>query len=86
MNDEPADFPDVVTSSPPRDVAVLHHMRDTGGSFVQALADAWFKADPRNQELLHGAFGWLYRKYRDSLYDSDHSLARPGAATQDRQR
>jgi len=67
------DFPDLPTTTPPRDVAVLHHMRDTGGGFVRALADAWLKADPRNQRLLHGAFGHYYQQYRDSLYSNDDS-------------
>ena len=66
------DYPDI-KPTPPRDVAVLHLMRDTGGSFAQALADAWFKADPHNQALLHGAFGWLYQQYRDKLYSNDDS-------------
>jgi hypothetical protein len=68
-----SDFPDLPETTPPRDVAVLHHMHDTGGSFVRALADAWFKADPHNQRLMHGAFGHYYQQYRDSLYSNDAS-------------
>lgn len=67
------DPPELRDKMPPRDVAVLHHMRDTGGGFVKALADAWFRADPRNQALLHGAFGWIYQQYRDRLYSNDDS-------------
>lgn len=58
-------------ATPPRDIAVLHHMRDTGGGFVQSLATAWMRADPNNQELLHGAFGWIYNQYRDALYSTE---------------
>lgn len=62
---------------PPRDVAVLHHMKDTGGAFVSKLADAWFSADPRNQALLYMAFGDYYRQYRDSLYSNDAAESAP---------
>ncbi len=45
------------------DPAALKLMQTMGGSFVSALAAAWMRADPVNQERLMTAFGDIYDRY-----------------------
>lgn len=43
----------------------LHMMEELGGSFVRALANAWFAADENNRARLHVAFADYFERYRD---------------------
>jgi len=40
-----------------------HRMREQGGSFAAAIANAYFFADRSNTKLLLGAFGHLFERY-----------------------
>jgi hypothetical protein len=40
-----------------------HNMRDYGGGFASAIADAYFVADRTNKDLLLGAFGHLFEAF-----------------------
>jgi len=44
---------------------VLSAMQYHGGSFVQALAVAWFRADEENVARLKAAFPELWQEYAD---------------------
>jgi len=46
-----------------RKYEIVHQMRERGGSFAQALADAWFKADSENRAKLEAAFPQLFDSY-----------------------
>jgi hypothetical protein len=48
---------------PDTDWNVIARMEDLGGSFVQALAAAWRKADLDNDRRLHAAFAEIYDRY-----------------------
>jgi len=39
------------------------NMRQYGGSFARALAEAWFKADVVNQQRLEQAFPDFFERY-----------------------
>jgi len=42
-------------------------MQRYGGSFVQALAEAWIRADAGNLKKLHVAFGDIWDRYHKML-------------------
>lgn len=45
----------------------IEAMEKYGGSFVKALAEAWYKADPNNKRLLENTFSYFeeYKKYEE---------------------
>jgi len=47
------------------DYQVISAMRYHGGSFAEALALAFFKADPDNRQRLKAAFPELWREYSE---------------------
>lgn len=47
------------------DYDIAKMMRKCGGSFAQAMAEAWFKADPINQARIKAAFPDLWITYAD---------------------
>jgi len=40
-------------------------MKQLGGSFVTALAEAWFRGDLRNRARIRNAFSDYFDEYRD---------------------
>lgn len=40
-----------------------HNMRDYGGSFAAAIAEAYFCADAQNSNTLLDAFGHLFERF-----------------------
>jgi hypothetical protein len=63
------------------DDAAIHAMLIYGGSFVQALAVCWQRADPVNQQRLRLAFHDVWREYAD-LSQRAARLAERAAADQ----
>lgn len=49
-----------------------HRMREIGGSFAAAIANAYFFADRDNTQRLLGAFGHLFEKYKDENWRTTH--------------
>ena len=51
----------------------VEFMQQYGGSFVQALAEAWYKADHRNKKVLEESFHY-FREYEEKLkrYKNDN--------------
>ena len=47
------------------DYAVIEAMRALGGSFIQALAEAFHRADPYNTAKLKAAFPDYWQEYAD---------------------
>lgn len=50
-----------------RHIDVLDAMSRFGGSFVKALAEAWFRADSDNHAKLYAAFAEYYDRYEGEL-------------------
>lgn len=49
----------------PTDAEAVHAMRQFGGSFVKALAQAWLVADVVNQQRVKEAFPDYFHIYRN---------------------
>jgi hypothetical protein len=47
------------------DYWLLYAMQTDGNIFIEALAQAWRKADRENAQRIEGAFGGLFHKYRN---------------------
>jgi len=45
---------------------IAARMQMYGGSFAQAIADAWVVADPQNRARLEAAFADLFARYMDT--------------------
>jgi hypothetical protein len=45
-------------------IHIASRMLQYGGSFAQAIADAWVVADPANRAKLEDTFSELFNKYR----------------------
>jgi hypothetical protein len=54
-----------MTHQPITDLEVLSAMVKHGGSFAQALAGAWLRADPINSAKLKAAFPDLWGQYEE---------------------
>lgn len=48
----------------PTDADAVHAMRQHGGQFVKAIAQAWLCADPLNQARVKAAFFPEFDRYR----------------------
>jgi hypothetical protein len=46
---------------------IIARMLQYGGSFAQAMADAWMCADPVNRAKLEDTFSELFNKYRGEM-------------------
>ena len=57
----------------------LHMMEELGGSFVRALAAAWYAADENNRARLHVAFADYFERYR-AIFEQNKANQEKGNA------